>query len=290
MRILKGCDSVIRCLTYSPNGQLLAVGDEASYVRLWALPAGEEAVIFDRGDIGSIECLAFSPSGKWLAVGVPKGIVVWDPFSHEIIDTRHGHTGGIRGLFWQPHGKLLASCGWDREVCFWTESLARRWEPVTVPEPMMALAFTPDGSRLMLAGNNGTLMLIDMPQRKAGDELKHDRGLFSLACAPDGRLVAAGDTRGDVILWDTSGETAPHTLRGHEWTVYGLAFTPDGKSLVSGSADGTVRLWETDTGRLVDTFRWHSRWVTSVAVSPDGMTAASGSADGTVVVWDLADV
>ncbi len=355
MRIFKGHDAVIRCLAYSPDGTLLAAGDESGHVRLWALSSGEEVagrllrrhrvektaeqylrsllraprnVADARRDKGSVECLAFSPSGS-LAIGVSEEILLWNTDAvHEgvelqrtndsttvglipdvptlesglVIDTsetpevhrghsrRPRHAGGTRGVAWQPDGKLLVSCGWNRAVCFWTEELATRWEPVTAPEPMMALAFTPNGKRLALAGNSGTLILLDMPQRKKSDELKHDRALFSLACAPDGRLVAAGDAKGDIILWDTTGETAPRTLHGHEWTVYGVAFTPDGNSLISGSADGTVRLWEVGTGRLIETFRWHTRWVTSVAVSPDGMTAASGSADGTIVVWDLADV
>jgi WD40 repeat protein len=304
MRVLQGNDSAIRCLAYSPDGRLLAAGDEVGHVHLWSLPSGEEVADIPR-EKGTVECLAFSPSG-WLALGLVEEIFIWNTAIHEGVTLqaieadgnlgvnlgrshRPAHKGGTRGLAWHPDGKFLASCGWDNEVRFWTEELATRWEPVRAPEPMMALAFSSDGKRLALAGSRGTQMLLDMPQRKADDELKHDRGLFSLACSCDGRLVAAGDTRGDIVLWDTTGETAPRTLRGHEWTVYGLAFTPDGNSLVSGSADETVRLWEPGAGRLVETFRWHSRWVTSVAVSPDGMTAASGSADGTVVVWDLAD-
>jgi WD40 repeat protein len=289
VRILQGHDSVIRCLAYSPDGRRLAAGDEASYVDLWALPSGKDADILEC-ESGSVECVAFSPTGRLLAVGLPSEIVLWDAANHVQFAKRTGHSGGTRGLSWLPRDKVLTSCGWDNEVYFWTESLMLLWEPIVVPEPMMAQGFTPDGARLALAGNNGTLMLIDMPERKTSDELKHDRRFYSLACAPDSRLVAAGDTRGDIILWDTTGETALRTLRGHEWTVYGLVFAPDGNSLISGSADGTVRLWEVSTGRLVETFRWHTRWVTSVAVSPDGMTAASGSADGTIVVWDLADV
>jgi WD40 repeat protein len=305
MRILKAYDSIIRCLAYSPDGRLLASGEEPAHVRLWALPSGEEVADIPRGK-GSVECLAFSPS-RWLAVGLAKEIFVWNTAIHEgaglqPIDAdgnlgvklghshRPGHAGGTCGLAWAPDGKFLASCGWDREVRFWAEELTTRWEPVSVPEPMTSLAFTPDGKRLALAGYNGTLMLINMSPRKAGDLFKYDRGLFSLACAPDGWLVAAGNLSGDILLWDTTGEIAPRTLHGHEGSVNGLAFTPDGNTLVSGSADGTVRLWEPGTDRLVETFRWHTRGVTSIVVSPDGMTAASGSADGTIVVWDLADV
>jgi WD40 repeat protein len=288
VRILQGHDAVIRCLAYSPDGRLLAAGDEANNVLLWALPSFEQTGVL-AGDY-RVECVSFSPTGRLLAAGLPGYIVVWNAVNQEPVASQPGHNGGTRGLAWLPHDKVLASCGWDPEVHFWTDKLEQRWEPVIVPEPMMALAFTPDGQHLALAGNNGTLMLIDMPQRMKTDELKHEKPLFSLACAPDGRLVAAGDAKGDIILWDTTGETAPRILRGHEWTVYGLAFTPNANNLVSGSADGTVRLWEVSTGRLIETFRWHTRWVTSVAVSPDGMTAASGSADGTIVVWDLADV
>jgi WD40 repeat protein len=297
MRVLKGHEDIVRCLSYSPDGKLLAAGDEMNQIRLWSLPRGEEIDVLDR-DAGSVEAVAFSPSGKWLAAGLPDLVVVWDVENRKEVAEKPGHAGGTRGLSWHPEGKVLASCGWDREVRFWTEDLATRLPAVETPEPMMALAFAQDGKTLACAGSSGTLLLLELKLTKRAllggvpDRAvwKHQRGLFSLARTSDGRLLAAGDAKGDVVLWEAGSETPARILQGHEWTVYGLAFTPNGQSLLSASADETVRLWEVSTGRLVETFRWHTRWVTSVVVSPDGMTAAAGSADGTIVVWDLADV
>jgi WD40 repeat protein len=297
MRVLKGHEDIVRCLSYSPDGKLLAAGDELNYIRLWSLPQGEEIDVLDR-DAGSVEALAFSPSGKRLAAGLPDLLVVWDVESRKVVAEKTGHTGGTRGLSWHPDGKVFASCGWDRQVRFWTEDLATRWPALEMPEPMMALAFSSDGKTLACAGSSGTLLLLELNLSKRArfsgvpDSVvsKHQRGLFSLARTSDGRLLATGDAKGDVVLWEVGSDAPVRILQGHEWTVYGLAFTPNGQSLLSASADETVRLWEVSTGRLVETFRWHSRWVTSVVVSPDGMTAAAGSADGTIVVWDLADV
>jgi WD40 repeat protein len=111
---------------------------------------------------------------------------------------------------------------------------------------------------LVLAGNRGKLLIVDAGKWKVRSEWKHVRPLFSLAITPDSRRAAAGDAKGDIVLWDLTANRKPRILQGHEWTVYGLAFTPDGRSLVSGSADGTVRLWDVGAGRLVETFRWHS--------------------------------
>ncbi len=291
MRVLKGQHpSAVRCLVYSPDGRLLAVGDDASRIMLWELPEGEQRSALERHK-GSVECLAFSPSGERIAAGMPDAVVIWDMRTRELIVEEPGHLGGTRGVSWHPDGNVLATCGWDREVRFWTPELKLRQRkgPHQLREAMMALSYMPDGEYLALAGSYGRLMLGEMGRPNAFAELKHDRALYSIACAADGSLVASGDNKGDIILWDTAGKTPTRTLRGHEWTVYGLAFTPDGERLVSGSADGTVRLWEVMTGRLVETFRWHDSWVNCVAVSPDGMTAAAGSADGSVVVWDLAE-
>jgi WD40 repeat protein len=286
--VLKG-QAALRCLSYSPDGAVLAAGDEGGRIRLWSLPAGKEIAVLDR-DNGPVEAIAFAPSADQLIAGLPDSINLWDVKTHQLIAEAPGHHNGTRGLAWHPDGKSFASCGWDRELRIWPIPFQKNTHHIAVPEPMMALCFLAKGKRLVAAGGNGSLVLIEPEKNALTPLVKHERGFFSLACSPNGKLLAAGDAKGDIILQAPTVRSKARVLQAHEWTVYSLGFTPDGQSLLSGGADGTVRLWAVATGRLVETFRWHSSSVSCVAIAPDGMTAAAGSADGSLVVWDLADV
>jgi WD40 repeat protein len=113
-------------------------------------------------------------------------------------------------------------------------------------------------------------------------------GAYSVAVAPDGRVLAIGTTHGRVYLRAIdAAELVP--LDGHTWTVFGLQFTPDGRQLVSASADGSTRVWDVARSCECHAFRWRPKWPTCLAMAPDGLTVATGHADSAIVVWDMPD-
>jgi WD domain, G-beta repeat/TIR domain len=113
----------------------------------------------------------------------------------------------------------------------------------------------------------------------------HMDQVYSVAFAPDGKILASGSIDGTVKLWEVSTGREIATLKGHAGFVYSVAFAPDGKTLVSGNSDGTVKLWEVGTGRELATLMGRKYAAYSVAFAPDGKTLASASDDGTVRLY-----
>ncbi|MFB2920932.1 NB-ARC domain-containing protein [Aerosakkonema funiforme] len=110
---------------------------------------------------------------------------------------------------------------------------------------------------------------------------------LSVAFSPDGRLLAMGDTKGEIHLWQVPETILLMSKQGHANVVFSVVFSPDSRSLASGSVDGTVKLWDCSTGQCLKVFQGHTSNVWSVVFSPDGRTLASCSADGTVRCWDV---
>ncbi|SCY62143.1 WD40 repeat [Nitrosospira sp. Nl5] len=162
---------------------------------------------------------------------------------------------------------------------------------ITTQEQISAVAFSPDGNRIVSGGGAKTLQLWDANTgRPIGEPLRgHKEGVTSVAFSPDGSRIVSGSSDSTLRLWDAkTGRPLGEPLRGHKEGVTSVAFSPDGSRIVSGSSDSTLRLWDARTGQPVGKpLQGHKLWlVASVAFSPDGTYLVSGSYDRTLQLWN----
>ncbi|MCA9211435.1 MAG: protein kinase [Planctomycetales bacterium] len=165
--------------------------------------------------------------------------------------------------------------------------------------------FSPNGQLAALSFEGGRLLLVDLKTRERDLLSGHDAHIRSGAFSPDGNVLASGDDRGSVILWDVGKRRKLFELnaqagqKAHEdkdmlgYIVCDITFSPDGKMLATASRDQTARLWDAANGRLLETFAVSQHTterssVWSVAFSPDGKTLVTGtSGDCAVLLWDV---
>jgi WD40 repeat protein len=111
-------------------------------------------------------------------------------------------------------------------------------------------------------------------------------GIHSVAFSPDGKLLATGDTNGEIRLYQVTDGKQLLLFKGHTGFIWPIAFSPDGHILASGSDDPIVKLWDVKTGQCLAKLQGHSGGIWSVAFSPDGSLIATGSEDQTVKLWN----
>jgi hypothetical protein len=108
-----------------------------------------------------------------------------------------------------------------------------------------AVAFSPDGTRVLTGSVDETARLWDTATGKAVATLaRHTNSVTAVAFSPDGTRVLTGSADNTARLWDAATGKAVATLAGHTGSVAAVAFSPDGRRILTGSSDNTARLWD----------------------------------------------
>ena len=151
------------------------------------------------------------------------------------------------------------------------------------------VCFTPDGKRLITAGEDPTAKLWDV---ETGEELRsyvgHIGEVRSVAVSPDGKTLATGSADGTAKLWDLASGREITTLRSSQKSVTAVCFSPVGNTLAVGDVDASTTLWNSANGAKIRTLPGSAASARSICFSPDGMLIATGSVDHTFCLWDVA--
>lgn len=147
----------------------------------------------------------------------------------------------------------------------------------------------PGGARLAIGHADGTVRCVELATGETvwfGAE-RHAPVLQSLACSPDGRLLATVADDCTVRVWEaaTGAVIGRHAVPA---VAFELRFSPDGARLATAGADDSVGVYRVETGERLGSCTGHEAWVQSVDWSPRGDRLASVSNDATLRIWDAA--
>jgi WD40 repeat protein len=137
------------------------------------------------------------------------------------------------------------------------------------------------GSGPELAGD-GPLLTATVERQWAPDQSPARQAAFSR----DGRLLAASNASGRVILRDTSDWHVVADLV-HPGGATAVAFAANGRRLYSGGYDGQLRVWDIAARREIGRLAGAQGTVWAIDVSPDGTRLAAAGEDRIIRIWPL---
>jgi WD40 repeat protein len=140
-----------------------------------------------------------------LSAGVDQTIRLIDPGRGQTVRSFENHTGAVRDLALRPGDQegpqLVASASADRTVRFWQPTIGRLVRFARLPSAPTAICWTPSGSHVLAACEDGRLRAVD-PTTVAVIELAPALvgWAYAVAALPDGKSAVLAGERGQLRL------------------------------------------------------------------------------------------
>src|SRR5262249_44172395 len=123
-----------------------------------------------------------------------------------------------------------------------------------------AVAFAPDGERIVVARADGMISIWNVGSGTKTDDLTFPgKPVQSIAFQPFGHVFVAGGcfeegtaegtcSRGGIAIWSSDKLAgAPSTVEESPSAVMGVVFSVDGRRLVAAGIDGTLQVWNANS-------------------------------------------
>jgi len=304
-------ETPIRSFAISPDGQILATGDNHGHVALWDADVNQRHFGRDLQD-GPVTALAFSPDGRHLLTAGHNRLTVWRitqadskvqlQESQEITTSQKGSPVGA----FSPEGRWLATARSDGIILLHSRDSSAKagknagkaggLRPVgrlNHGAEVTDLAFSPNARRMASTATDGTVCVWNLAGNVLERKLNSHRGVAtSVAFSRDSRLIASGGRDGTVHIWDVIKDEPKEVLSLRMAPVTDVAFSPNGPFLAASMDNKTTRLWELvpsgDSEDFIErvTLTGHGAAVSRVAFFPQRDLLATASEDGKVRLWN----
>lgn len=245
------CDGTVKCATFHAASNLFVVGFSTGEFRLYELPSFTLIQQLSMG-VNAVNTITINSTGEWIAFG-----------SKEL--------GQLLVYEWQSESYILRQQGHF--------------------DAMNSLAYSPDGSRVVTASDDGKVKIWDVVSGfclATFDE--HQAGVTDVAFAKRGQVMFTSSLDGTIRAWDLIRFRNFRTFTSTERLQFtSVAVDPSGEVVCGGSLDSfEIHVWSVQTSQLLDQLAGHEGPISALSFGVEtDAKLASASWDKTIRIWDI---
>lgn len=243
-------DSNVKSAAFNSKNNLLVVGFYNGEFRIYELPDFNLVQQLSMGQ-NSVDTVNINTTGEWLAFG-------------------SANLGQLLVYEWQSESYILKQQGHF--------------------DSMNALCYSPDGSRIVTASDDGKIKIWDVVSGFCLTTFtEHSSAVTDLKFAKRGNVLFSSSLDGTVRAWDLIRFRNFRTFTAAERVQFNtLAVDPSGEVVVAGSQDSfDIYVWSVQTAQLLDSLAGHEGPVSCLAFGNESSILASTSWDKTIRIWDI---
>jgi len=285
-------------VAFDPAGRLLATALPENRLALWHLGEPRALGWRLREAATGFTAAALSPDSRLLAWGSADSVNIMDLAAGRRLAPIEVPDKTVTAVAFSPDSQLLAFADVEypslsaRIHVVSTATHRSSFSPPALPEQIVALAFGPDGRRLVSRSYGGQAVVWDLEKAVAlSPALESAPPVLDLAVHPSRQLLALATEDEIVQLVDlTSGQLLPAPAFKVPAAISALAFHPDGNLLTIASQDGSVSSWDLTTHQPAGSTLSLPSAATSLAYDAEGrhLAVVYGTPTGsTVQLWDV---
>jgi WD40 repeat protein len=118
-RVVLRCPKDSSAVAFSPDGSVLAAGDDLGNVSVWDVGDWTRRALVKLSD-APVWGIGFSPDGRTLAAGCGDAKVrLWDLITRQVVLVLEGHAQRVNAVTFAPDGAMLASASHDGAIRLW---------------------------------------------------------------------------------------------------------------------------------------------------------------------------
>ncbi|KAJ5778280.1 hypothetical protein N7520_001526 [Penicillium odoratum] len=240
----------IRSLLLSPDEtRLISTAAFDSTIKVWDLSSSKAI----EGHSQEVTCIVWSYDGSCFASYSNKEAKVWDPLRGECLSTLTNPKGDILKICWSSGGEMALLSSVGTVFIFNTSTGQVSWTIESI-EPSAALAWSSDGSQLMLASYDNLINTWDTKARKHLSTVKADNIGISVTWSRDATRFASVAENWSIMIQNPYTGKCISQLEGYHCSEFDqipvflrrpvfMSWSYDGTRLASAMGP-TVKIWD----------------------------------------------